>query len=472
MSEFAPTVFIRIRQTNSSEFLRVDVNDDIISFKYSDTDAAADKLVLVVDNFGLTHFDDPVWRTGSLMQVTWGYADGTMSVPRLMQIRKVTGFTQLTVEALGLEILAHKKRRCRVFENTTRSAVVTRIAKELGYATDQIFVQDTEVTHETIAQAQLTDAEFLRRLAHKEGFEWYIDFDGFHFHERNFKQRVTRTLTYYTIPNGERGSIMNISTKSDVTAKPAKVRKCGRNPVNRSDNCEEADNESEKNRQGLAEFPEFTLGVDVETMEAVVTDRSAGADTSAQQSTLASQLSDPEGNSTIARLAKALDSQETGQSIIEETPEEDSQSTKRQAARKFRKAQQEAVKLQLNCVGDPNMLAKSVFKLEGVGTRLSQVYYCKEVVHLISQSGYTMQIKCIADGTGGYERRSKLAQGFTPIQVGANKSKKPAEPKKPAPTEEFPKFELRLDATTGAAVVAHPGRDPAPHLAGQSGSED
>jgi hypothetical protein len=98
---------------------------------------------------------------------------------------------------------------------------------------------DPKVTG-TMTQARMTDAQFLRQLATREGFEFYVDFDGLHFHQRRLGQRPVRVFRWYTAP--EVGEVLAINIENDVTAKPGAVRVRGRDPVTRRDIDERGSN--------------------------------------------------------------------------------------------------------------------------------------------------------------------------------------------------------------------------------------
>jgi len=380
---YEPVFFVRVKPEEGGDE-RVDLTGQVLTFSYEDNERAADKLSLTIDNSDLANFEDPVWKKGNMIEVSWGYPDA-MAPIRSLQIVKVTGFLTLSVEAHGKEVLANKVVKNRIFENKTRSAVAEEIAAELGYSgEDVVHIQDTEVVYETIAQAGLTDAQFLRRLAHKESFEWYVDWDGFHFHERDVAQDAIKTYVYYNI-NERQGEIIDIEIENDVTAKPGKVKVKGRDPENRKDVDEEADNNSDNKRGVLAELVE---------------------------------LIDPE-------TGKSLGLSKVGQETTQASSEESDAAAKRQAAGRFRKVQQVAVKIKLTVEGDPSIVAKSVFKLENVGKRLSQKYYIRKVVHTIT-TGYTMLIEGISDGSGGHSTKSKRASGLSGIQVGPSANGKRA----------------------------------------------
>lgn len=373
----------------------LNLTDRVMSFTYEDNERAADKLEMTIRNWDLDNFDDPVWQQGTILEVQWGYP-GKMAPLRTVQIRKVKGFTELSIEAHGLEVNLNKEVKCEVFENMTRSQVVQEIAIRAGFdRSDTLHIQDTEVVLSQIMQARKTDSQFLRRLARKENFEWYIDFDGFHFHERNVLQRPIRVFTWYRQSSTSEGDIISINIDTDVTAKPGKVKVKGRDSKGRKDVEAEADNDTEEKSGRLTEHVILDSGNGVTIVKIETTEEQRKAT-----------------------------SKTTGQDDVRPTTEESDAAAKRIAKGKHRKLQQVAVKLEMEVVGDPLIFAKTIFELREAGKRLSQKYYIKKATHKI-QGGYTVAIEAISDGAGKYAKRSKRAQGADLIQVGrAVKAKK------------------------------------------------
>lgn len=386
-----PTILVSITPEGSPK-VRVEVSERVISMQYEDLEYKADKLMLKVDNNDLANFDDPIWRKGNTLTISWGYPEA-MTVPRVCQIRKVMGFRELNIEALGKEVELNVTTHTRIFENTRRSEVVRYIAEQWGFRDEAlIHIQDTEVEREHIAQARMTDAQFLRRLAAKEGFEWYIDFDGFHFHERNFFQRAVRTLTYYDDPS--QSEITDITLENDVSRRAGSVNLRTHNPTKRR-----------------------TIDVDANIL------------TEKQRAILGAVVEAPGKTEAKVPGFKSI-----AHHVVGSTTELDDASAKRHASAKFRSAQQRAVKMNITLQGDPNLHAKSVISLQGVGKRLSQLYYVRGTSHVID-GAYTMSLECVSDGSGGHSTKSKLAPEASAVQVGPNvKGKKHAQqvpPKKP-----------------------------------------
>ena len=344
---------------------RVDLSEKVLSFQFDDSDKKADKLVLTVDNWDLANFDDPVWRKGNLLEVAWGYP-GEMAPAREVVIQKVTGFQTLSIEGHAKSVLMNRVARCRTFENKSRAEVVAEIAKENGYGASLQDIEDTGEPLPLITQARLTDAQFLRRLANQEGFEFYVDFDGLHFH-----QRPVRVFRWFTAP--EVGEVISINIENDVTAKPGVVQVKGRNPMTRKDIDEKGSNASTK-RDTLADVIE---------------------------------LVDPETGAT--RLAKRTASAE-----VRPSADASPAAAKRRADARYRRAQHSTVELTATVIGDPALAAKTVVEFQGISQRLSGKYYVKEAKHKIDGSGYTVELKCLRDGTserGAAPSKGKPNQG-------------------------------------------------------------
>lgn len=386
MARSAP--FYSVELVRAAGATRLDLTESVERFEYTDRERAADKLTLTVDNENLSNFDDPVWKKGQLLDVSWGYS-GNAAPTRRVVVQSVVGARTLQVEALGQELLFASERRARTFEDATRSEVVREIAREGGWSEDLLDVQETTIRYGSIVQARRTDAEFIRRLAILEGFEWYVDFDGFHWHERRLGQRPAKVYVWHSDPG--RGEVIDFEVENDVTARPGRVRVRGRDPMTGEDFEVEASNDapSEATRDVLAPI-----------VEVGDPERFAGR--------LLDESTEPE-----ARVA---------QTDVRATTSADAPTAQREATARFRRAQQAAVKMRLTLVGDPGLLAKSVVECRNFGARLSLRYYVREVVHLIDPqgpSGYECRIKLISDGHGGHSTETSRARGLGLFQVGA-----------------------------------------------------
>jgi hypothetical protein len=350
-----PVFFVRVAPAGEGTE-RLDLSDRVLSFVYEDAEKEADRLILTVDNWDLRNFDDPVWRKGNLLEVSWGYP-GEMAPAREAVIQKVTGFQTLSVEAHAKSVLMNKIARCRTFENVKRSDVARQVAAENGYGPALQDIEDTGEVLPLITQARMTDAQLLRRLADREGFEFYVDFDGLHFHQRRLGQPPVRVFRWYTAP--EVGEVLSINIENDVTAKPGAVTVRGRDPLLKADIDAKASN-ADTPRDSLAPVIEL---VDPETGATSLASRGASADVR------------PTATATASTARHEADAH-------------------------YRRALHTTVDLKATVVGDPGVLAKTVVEFQGLGQRLSGKYYVKKAKHTIDGAGYTVELRCLRDGTG------------------------------------------------------------------------
>lgn len=210
------TVSVTPRGKKGEQPEAVDVTDRIVSLTFTDDESKADKLQLTVRNHDLTQLDSGTWKAGQVLQIQWGYT-GELTPVRECVIKKVKGGLALTVEAEAKSVLMDNLQKSRLFEDQKRSDVVRTIAKENGYTGERLHLEDSEIELPTIQQAKMSDAQFLRHLANKEGLEFFVDFDGLHWHARNMKQAPIRELKYFT---DETGNIKSWSVENDTRRKP------------------------------------------------------------------------------------------------------------------------------------------------------------------------------------------------------------------------------------------------------------
>ncbi|MCA9529334.1 MAG: phage late control D family protein, partial [Myxococcales bacterium] len=186
----------------------LDLGGRIIAFTFEDAERKADQVSIQLDNFDLSLFDREDLAGGAVLEVSWGYP-GNMAPPRRVVVRKLKGFTTLTLEGRATSVLMDRESKTRAFENMSRADVARAVAEEHGYEGTLVDVEDTGEVLEVINQTGETDARFLRRLASREEFEFYVDDGGFHFHERRQSAAPTHVFTWYADPG--RGDVLAVN---------------------------------------------------------------------------------------------------------------------------------------------------------------------------------------------------------------------------------------------------------------------
>lgn len=358
----------------------VDLAGRIIGFTYEDSEKKTDQVSIQLDNFDLALFEREDLVAGATLEVSWGYP-GNMAPPRRVVVKKLKGFQTLTIEGQATSVLMNREAKTRAWTSKSRSEVAKEIAAEHGYEGEFVDVEDTEEVFDTINQTAETDARFLRRLAAREEFEFFVDDGGLHFRTRNQASAPTHVLTWFADPG--RGDIISVNVESDLVRRAGRVEVRGRDPLAKATVSAQA-----------------TSGtVDRSTLGDVL------------------EVVDPETGSTSLQQRNATASVHPTSAA---TP---AQATRESAAR-FRRAERATVKLSMQVVGDPTLRAKQVIEVRGISNLLSGKYHVTEAKHVISSSGYLVELKLTRDGTG--QRRQASAQSRGQPQGGQPNRTAPA----------------------------------------------
>lgn len=194
---------VRLTLLPASDFTQdggipLDLGDRLLSFEFEDAAGKRQsKATFELDNHDLLFFDEDRLGLlgGGVLMVSWGY-QGRMGLPRVVTIKKVRGFTRLKIEGVDAGGALDMVERVRVWGNKTRSDVVREVAEEYGIAGDALNIEDTPIVYEVISQTGETDSRFLRRLARLEGFEFWVDVDGMHWHEQRLGEPPLHRFVY------------------------------------------------------------------------------------------------------------------------------------------------------------------------------------------------------------------------------------------------------------------------------------
>jgi len=373
----APRFHIRYKRPGEIEAQDLPAGARILTFRFEDVEDKADKLTLTVDNHDISAFDGDVWNEDNVLEFQFGYP-GAMSPPREAVIQRTTGWNPMTVEADAKDaaVMNRLQRTDRIWDDVKRSDVVAEICRSYGYTDAQLHIDDTKLVVAHITQARMTDLQLIRSLAAREGFEFYIDWDGVHFHKRNTKQKPIKTITYFADPN--LGDVVSVSLEKDKRAgKPGAVTLQGKDAKTGEPFEVRADNQSTQGeRTGLAEN---LLVHGTEASEIELVDTKTGS------------------TSIASKQAVAASAQE----LVAPTTETSAAAAQRVANGAYQKQQLRGITLTLGLRGDALLFAKSVVELRAFGTKLSGNWYAKNVTHLLGDNYYSMTAKVSRDGLNG-----------------------------------------------------------------------
>lgn len=356
-----PIISLKIIQEGKGTPLSEDFSDRLISLSYEDEEKKAGKLLLKLDNFEWDLVDSGQFKKGNIIVASWGYP-GNVQVATCV-IKRLTGHFaghggDMDVEATHRGYLLHQNKRSRAFENMTRSEVVTRIANENGYA-DAVDIDDTKIRYPLIHQPVGTDAEFVRRLARKEGLQFFIDETGFHFHERRLSQTPIKKLTWYVDNVGE---ILDGDWETESKKKHGRVKVEGRDPLTKQSFATDAKNSTVK-RTSVGTILEH---VDEET----------------GQTSFQSNSSDDELRPTSEASAPAAKSTAEGA---------------------FKEHQISTFVMRLSCIGDPIYRVGKMIELSGIAKRYCGGWYIRKAKHNVDGSGYRVKLEMVRDGHNGHK---------------------------------------------------------------------
>ncbi len=339
-SPFFRLQFLTPKDTNPKDISRV---DKVRQFTLTDSDEDLDTLDLLVDNQDLAQSENPAWEDGNVLLAAFGL--GALEAPqRRFKIKKITGFPGIKVTAFEDKTLeANAVDLCRVFTNQTHSAIATAVAAELGFKAPFVQIQTTTTVHPQISQVHEPNARFLKRIASKNGFQFFIDNSIFHWHERDFKQPPLKELVYYT---SNQGDILTFKVEEDTASKPGDIKTIGLDPMQK-EIFEVAANNKETKRVSLGSV----VGVfDEETGELQLKNR-----------------------------------------VVRPTPKRTQAQAKDEADASFKRTLENQVKLKLTLPLSPDIPAKTILLIQGIGPVYSGNWYVKQVKHTVAgDSGRTV----------------------------------------------------------------------------------
>ncbi len=440
MSVGDPIFWVTVFPSDADGGGEYDGTPDVISMTYEDDEQKPDVLKLSVNNFDLRNFDSPKWKNGNRIEVAWGYV-GVVSIPRQLTISKVTGGTTLSVEAKDGGMLMNKQARERIIPGPiTRSDVVRIIAADNGYGPERQHIDDTEeLIDGGVRGGRNTDYALLRGIARRQGWQFYIDFDGLHFHPRRLGAQPLRTFRYYLDKSGD---ILTFNVENDIYEKKAgTIQAGGRDLLNKQTIDVKANN--------------ATTPVPALAPEKVII---AGISVTGEFTGDFTQPAPAPAPATPTPSISTNDGQAQGTGTIIRTTEPTVKTAQQHVDGMYANNQLTAVEMTLECRGDPLMLGKVVVAIEGLGKSLSGNYYCKSVNHKIG-SGYTMTVKVKRDGRGGvdntaiYNDQKGSGGGAAPVKPTGPVNNAPAPPS-PAPGRPAtpPPLPITINPQTGAAT--------------------
>ncbi|MBD2450063.1 phage late control D family protein [Nostoc sp. FACHB-152] len=265
---------------------------------------------------------------------------------------------QIEVGGFDISYRMMKENKPRSWKDTTDSEVVKILASEYGLQTSpsantpfaqQDSIEKSDVKHpQIIKQEKENDFEFLKRLAERNYYEFFVFGKALFFRKPAYKTEPVVTLEWEK-------SLVSFSPEFNIAERLVQVDVMGQNT------------EKKINIVGTARI-----------------------------------LNDEIAKISIKKAFKAL----TGQKVTEQLLQEQVKQTvssedhaKSLAKSILLKKNEEVLKGSGESIGIPDILAGTNINLQGLGTKFSRTYYISQTNHSISNSGYktTFNVKKVPD---------------------------------------------------------------------------
>jgi len=324
------------------------LDDDILSLSFEDHAEDADAVTFEITNRKNQWIDHALFDRGNAVEVHLGYG---AQLPKLFEgvIAVVEphfpadGVPTLSITAYDRSYLMRKKGdRDEAYPDRTPNDLVREIAQRYRFRADEIVTPDETPQRRYYQQESESDWDFLKGIAREIGFELYLELGVLHFRKpRTRPETVPGTFAY-------RDNLQSFEPSLSAEKPVSKVIVRGWDEIQKQPFQVEVDDPFAADRDVLGEqsgsdFLDEGFGESVRILDDVVAENEAHA------------------------LAIAL--------------------------AYFRQKEFELITAAGSCVGDPELKAKRLIDIGGVGQRFSGPYYLTRVTHRFDDGGYLCEFE-------------------------------------------------------------------------------
>jgi len=376
------------------------LQERLIMFKVIDKDRGKDRLEISLRNDDFKMIDSPVFAKGQKLLVAWGWP-GELKPPRRFVVQKVKGSNPITVVAHCRLSLLDKEKKSRLFENMTDSEIATQVCEEYGYCGGFQWIQKTDVRRD-VNQGRRTDARFLNWLSRRNGFVFYEDASGIHWHERNTGIDAAYWYIYRQDPG--RGDVLSEPRFDiDMSRGISKVQVMFRDPRTK-------------------EYGEVYGGPDDTEINSLGEEDEMGNPDDSNQGKRADRVT------RIDTRYEGVITREEAQSI---------------ANARYRITAEKKYKMTVQVIGNKVVGAKTIVGWAGISDVLDGLYYVKECEDIIAGGKFVQNLKCQKNALNKIKTAKKA-------RLGTKEKKNPAVGAD-VPVENIPKLVQTLTWTTDPA---------------------
>jgi phage protein D len=337
--KFNPRRRIVIEGQDLGRFL----DDDVLSLSVEDHAEDADAAAFEITNRKNQWIDHPLFDRGNTVLVQLGYGlrpptlfEGVIAVvePRF----PADGVPTLSITAYDRSYLMRKKGdRDEAYPDRTPNDLVREIAQRYRFRADEILTPDETPERRYFQQDSQSDWDFLKKVAREIGFELYVELGVLHFRRpRTRPETVPGTFAY-------RDNLRSFEPSLSAEKPVSMVIVRGWDEIHKRAFQVEVDDPFAADRDVLGE--------------------QSGSDF----------LDDGFGESVR---------------ILDDVVAADEAHARAIGVAYFRRREFELITATGSCVGDPELKAKRLIRIAGVGRKFSGTYYLTRVTHRFDDAGY------------------------------------------------------------------------------------
>ena len=317
--------------------------DDVLALSFEDHAEEADAVTFEITNRKNQWIDHPLFDRGNAVEVQLGYGlqpptlfEGVIAVvePRF----PADGVPTLSITAYDRSYLLRKKGdRDEAYPDRAPNDLVREIAQRYRFREDEIVTPDATSERRYFQQESETDWDFLKGIAKDIGFELYMELGVLHFRRpRTRPETVPGTFAY-------RDNLRSFEPSLSAEKPVSKVIVRGWDEIAKQPFQIEVDDPFAADRDVLGEqsgsdFLAEGFGESIRILDVVVA-----------------------ANEAHARAIGVA---------------------------YFRQKEFELITATGSCVGDPELKAKRLIRIGGVGQRFSGTYNLTRVTHRFDDAGY------------------------------------------------------------------------------------
>ena len=312
----------------------------ITSVTVEDVLEGADRFSLSVSDPGAMWLDSDLFEPGKSVVIRMGYVNNltTMIQGEISSIRSsfpADGTPQLEISGYDLSHQFVRGHGQNSFEGVRDSDIVAEIAGRANHRLETQ-IDETEVIHPHVTHNGRTDYDFIRELADRNSFEFFVREETLHFQRTRRGGSEIVTLKYGA-------SLLNFTSELNTANQPTGVRVGGWN---------------------------------IQTKEPIVGQAMRGSEEARER-----------GRRSGGDMVE--DQYGAAEEHITDSPVSSQQEADTRASSELNRQSEWLISGTAECIGLPEIRAGENIRLEGLGRKFSRRYYIESARHTIGSSGYS-----------------------------------------------------------------------------------